>query len=184
MKFFCSTIRSLFFIYYLNVFVVIFGDRCCQIGNRESPMYKLLKRDSRSMESVISRKEVTSLNKCKKFAVSKKSLAFNYRETSMQNYRRRQNVDNSNCQALECPEIDGLKGLTNDTRFSYYSIYRSRIPTGSTSECNNRGKLYFWVCDIFTVNVCSKWYDKVFATRWIILRFGATAELYGCSGVV
>ncbi|XP_043276896.1 uncharacterized protein [Venturia canescens] len=102
-------------------------DPCCKISSRASPMYKLSRHEKRSTEAIITRKNVTNVENCEKFAVSKKALAFNYADLNNADYRRTENWRNPNCQVLACPTTNGFTNLVNDTKFDYYSIYRSRI---------------------------------------------------------
>lgn len=53
-------------------------DRCCAINLRKLPSYKLNRIGARSDETIISRKIVHNLYECKKFAASRKALAFNF----------------------------------------------------------------------------------------------------------
>lgn len=62
---------------------ITFGDKCCEISFRESPGYVLVKSNAKSLKTIIARKEVLNVEKCKEFAESKKALAFNFgRENS------------------------------------------------------------------------------------------------------
>lgn len=53
-------------------------DRCCQINYRELPRYELMKSNSRSKQPIISRRVVSNVSECERFAASKKALAFNF----------------------------------------------------------------------------------------------------------
>lgn len=71
---------SIFFHYFIFTinFAFIFCDKCCEIGLRESPGYVLVKSNAKSLKTIIARKEVSNVEKCKEFAESKKALAFNF----------------------------------------------------------------------------------------------------------
>lgn len=138
------------FVYATNLIVsMVFiafnaADRCCLISDRESPIFKLSRRDSRSTEGVVSRRDVEGLDECMKFAATKKALALNYRETSMDNRRRPDKTTEGNCQALQCPTIDGTSGLADDPVFSHYSVYRSRIYSGLVLVADIYDPRYFF----------------------------------------
>lgn len=64
---------------------IIVCDNCCQINSRELPYYKLTRSNARSSQSILSRTTVQNVNECRKFASTKKALAFNY---GLENYHR------------------------------------------------------------------------------------------------
>ena len=68
----------LFYSIFFLSFEVIFCNKCCQNGLRNPPRYILVKSNARSLKSVIARKEVSNVDKCKEFAKSKRGLAFNF----------------------------------------------------------------------------------------------------------
>ncbi|XP_043479496.1 uncharacterized protein LOC122509455 [Leptopilina heterotoma] len=114
---------SIFFHYFIFIIncAFIFCDKCCEIGLRESPGYVLVKSNAKSLKSVIARKEVLNVEKCKEFAESKKALAFNFgSEESKNNFRSNYN---GNCVALDCPEVHNFTALQNATGVKYYSSY-------------------------------------------------------------
>lgn len=119
-------------VYLTNWFLSVSTDPCYEISDRASPRYKLTRHEKRSTDTIISRKNVTNLENCEKFAISKKALAFNYADLGNAQFRRKNHWRYSNCQALACPTTNGFTNLlVNDSKFDYYSIYRSKISPGS-----------------------------------------------------
>ena len=69
---------ALFFTIVLSNFEFILCNKCCSIGLRDPPGLNLVKINARSLKTVIARKEVSNVEKCKEFAEFKKGLAFNF----------------------------------------------------------------------------------------------------------
>ncbi|XP_033215589.1 lithostathine-1 [Belonocnema kinseyi] len=114
----------LFFLILLLNFVFIFCNKCCSIDLRAPPGFTLVKFNARSLKNVVARKEVASMEKCKEFAESKKGLAFNFgRENFTESSSIEDDLYNSNCIVLDCPEIHNFTALQNATGMKYYSSY-------------------------------------------------------------
>ncbi|XP_077259883.1 C-type lectin mannose-binding isoform isoform X2 [Temnothorax americanus] len=56
----------------------IYCDHCCLINRHELPQYDLIMNNSCSSQPIISRRIVSNVSDCAKFAASKKALAFNF----------------------------------------------------------------------------------------------------------
>ncbi|XP_076171648.1 C-type lectin domain family 6 member A isoform X1 [Ptiloglossa arizonensis] len=118
---------------------IVSYDRCCRINSRQLTYYnyyKLIKSNARSNQSILSRTTVSSVNECKKFAMAKKALAFNYgSETNRHEWEIGNQNKNNNarmtCQALECPEIYNFTTFVRDKNYKYYSMYLDSISTGT-----------------------------------------------------
>ncbi|KAL2734230.1 C-type lectin domain family 4 member E [Vespula squamosa] len=111
-------------------------DRCCAINLRKLPSYKLNRIGARSDETIISRKIVQDLYECKKFAASRKALAFNFglninlNGSTIRNHLRNEASKRNLCQALQCPEIYNSSSLIRDKNYRYYSMYPNYINSG------------------------------------------------------
>ncbi|KAF7406084.1 hypothetical protein HZH68_005453 [Vespula germanica] len=111
-------------------------DRCCAINLRKLPSYKLNRIGARSDETIISRKIVHNLYECKKFAASRKALAFNFglninlNGSTFRNHLRNEASKRNLCQALQCPEIYNSSSLIRDKNYRYYSMYPNYINSG------------------------------------------------------
>lgn len=57
---------------------LIVCDNCCEINSQQLPYYKLMKSNARSDQLILSRTLIKNVNECRKFALNKKALAFNY----------------------------------------------------------------------------------------------------------
>ncbi|XP_014233995.1 uncharacterized protein LOC106657156 [Trichogramma pretiosum] len=102
----------------LFLLAAIAVDGCPTTESRYSIRYDLIKRDVKSSESIITRRWVADVDKCRNFAESKQALAFNFVARSTAAGR-----SSANCFPLRCPEIDGERRLLNATGWDYYSAY-------------------------------------------------------------
>ncbi|KAL7307362.1 hypothetical protein TKK_0000549 [Trichogramma kaykai] len=116
----------------LFLLAAIVVDGCPTTESRYSIRYDLIKRDVKSSESIITRRWVADVDKCRHFAESKQALAFNFAATSNAADR-----SSANCFPLRCPEIDGERRLLNATGWDYYSAY----PIGAGTNESFTGKL-------------------------------------------
>ncbi|XP_001607627.1 uncharacterized protein LOC100123865 [Nasonia vitripennis] len=120
------------------------GDLNCGIT------YNLIKSDAKSSKSVITRRQVGSIGKCKDFAETKRALAFNF-ESAMTTTGL--DLDNgsreaANCVLLDCPETKGLRQLVNVTGVDYYSAYPDAEYKGNESlSCIEKVGLFSLVLD-------------------------------------
>jgi len=73
-----SSFNLMLFLFIVCAAYLAICDRCCSINRHELPRYDLIKSNSRSSQPIISRRVVSNVNECKKFAASKKALAFNF----------------------------------------------------------------------------------------------------------
>lgn len=115
---------------------LIVCDNCCEINSQQLPYYKLMKSNARSDQLILSRTLIKNVNECRKFALNKKALAFNYGieindEFNIGMHNRNKSLRKT-CQALECPEIYNFTTLVQDKNYKYYSMYPRVIPTGSS----------------------------------------------------
>lgn len=79
----------------LIIVLVIAIFECCQdVNPRRSFTYKRVKKDAQSMESVILRRRLVNLDKCKDLAESKAALAFNFGRC-MSNYIEEKKIEES-----------------------------------------------------------------------------------------
>lgn len=61
------------------VLVETFTIDCCKdVDSRSAISYQLIKSNAKSIKSVITRRRIASVAKCKDFAESKQALAFNF----------------------------------------------------------------------------------------------------------
>lgn len=112
-----------FIIYFVifNFFLTTEANRCCKISGKLLN-YHLIRRNSRSTESILSQRKFSSVDECQEYARSKNALAFNF-------YTKK--IDNLifNSQILGCPE-NSLSALVNETGVKYYSLYSGKILSG------------------------------------------------------
>lgn len=130
-------------------------DRCCTINLRKLPLYKLNRYGGHSNETIFSRKVVYNLNQCKRFASSKRALAFNFGEYGKEigydhcmcliynlifflnkenivTYRPRKDISKRYiCEIFECPKINNPLLRIKDKNYRYYSMYPNYIPSGN-----------------------------------------------------
>lgn len=77
-------------------------DRCCTINLRKLPMYKLNRYGGQSNQTIFSRKVVHNFNDCKRFAMSKRALAFNFgRYIDLNGKNKEIKYDNCTCFLIE-----------------------------------------------------------------------------------
>ncbi|XP_011148605.1 uncharacterized protein LOC105188707 [Harpegnathos saltator] len=115
-------------------------DRCCQINYHELPQYELIKTNSYSKQPIISRRVVSNVSECEKFAASKKALAFNLAST-----RNREGRHENLCQALQCPEDYNMTTLVPKANYEYYSMYPVFVPSENTTvECIPRVGIFLF----------------------------------------
>ncbi|KAF7987716.1 hypothetical protein HCN44_003579 [Aphidius gifuensis] len=120
------------------------------------PEYKLIKKHSRSNETILSRAKLSSLKLCQEFSISKKALAFNFRNiknSTMNNHdvnnNRHDDTYQFNCQALACPEIKSMTSLVYDKHYSYYSLYDNKtMPINQTIYCLKKIGLFVYYEDV------------------------------------
>ncbi|XP_032670449.1 uncharacterized protein LOC116843800 [Odontomachus brunneus] len=115
-------------------------DRCCEMNNHELPQYELIKNNSRSKQPIISRKVVSNVSECEKFAASKKALAFNFVSA-----RDRDGGHEITCQALQCPEDHNMTTLVPVANHNYYSMYPVLVPPENTTvECIPKAGIFLF----------------------------------------
>ncbi|XP_076397700.1 C-type lectin domain family 6 member A isoform X2 [Megachile rotundata] len=133
---------------FLTVFLIIDSivcHPCCQINSSKLPRYKLMKSNARLNQFILSRTVVQNVNECKKFALVKKALAFNYGlgtdyyETidikdwnTVTEHNKGARTPKKVCEALQCPEVHNFTMLTRDRNYKYYSTYPSSLAPGSS----------------------------------------------------
>ncbi|XP_017885435.1 uncharacterized protein LOC108628194 isoform X2 [Ceratina calcarata] len=105
-------------------------DNCCEINSRRLPYYKLMKSHARSNQFILASAVVQTVNECRKFALTKRALAFNY---GLEMKHHGNKVTRKICEALQCPEVHNFTALEKNRNYKYYSTYPSFIPvTGSS----------------------------------------------------
>ncbi|XP_011161190.1 uncharacterized protein LOC105196783 [Solenopsis invicta] len=130
----------IFFLFITYVAYLGICDRCCLINRHKLPPYNLIKINSCSGQPIISRRMVSSVNKCEEFAASKRALAFNF--ISARNYTDKR--ENS-CQALECPEDYNMTTLVPETDCTYYSMYPIvTLPANATMQCLPKAGIFLF----------------------------------------
>ncbi|XP_012218290.1 uncharacterized protein [Linepithema humile] len=122
-----ASISQLLFLLIIYATYLTVCDRCCEISHRELPRYDLIKTNWRSNQPIISRKAVSNVSECNKFAASKKALAFNF-VSARNRAGRRENM----CQALQCPEDHNMTTLVSAANYRYYSMYPIFAPPAKT----------------------------------------------------
>ncbi|KAL6259868.1 hypothetical protein P5V15_009778 [Pogonomyrmex californicus] len=126
-----SSVNLLLSLFIVYVVYSVGCDRCCLISRHELPRYDLIKSNSRSSQAIISRRIVPSVGECKKFAASKRALAFNFISS-----RNRTGGRENTCQALQCPEDQNMTTLVPVANCKYYSMYPIfNPPVNATVEC-------------------------------------------------
>ncbi|XP_057341112.1 uncharacterized protein LOC130678140 [Microplitis mediator] len=106
---------------YLFYLLIVEANRCFNVNNYSNdivPKYKLIKKYSRSMKSILLMLNATTLKQCQEFAIIRKAMAFNYYHHDNHKF---------NCQLLECPEINSFDSLVSDNKFFYYSMYPRKL---------------------------------------------------------
>ncbi|OXU21992.1 hypothetical protein TSAR_016563 [Trichomalopsis sarcophagae] len=112
--------------------------------------YNLIKSDAKSSKSVITRRQVGSIGKCKDFAETKRALAFNFESamTTTGSDSDNGSRETANCVLLDCPETKGLRQLVNVTGVDYYSAYPDAEYKGNESlSCIEKIGLFSLVLD-------------------------------------
>lgn len=103
---------------------ILMINRCFKITRKTAPKFKLIRRNSRSTEFILSQKLLSNIEQCRKFARLKNALAFNfYSIDNSQNSNIKVDEDQHNCQVIGCPETPIRNSLVSDEKFSYYSLY-------------------------------------------------------------
>ncbi|XP_072936564.1 uncharacterized protein [Epargyreus clarus] len=114
------------------IFVTITANmRCSNESPALIPKYYLIEKCHRSKLGVVARANYTSLSSCRRLAIEKKALAFNFSPPEVVNVTDRLEYT---CEVLKCAEVSGGLSLANDTRFDYYSIY-ARPPPHLNASC-------------------------------------------------
>ncbi|TGZ33049.1 Macrophage mannose receptor 1 [Temnothorax longispinosus] len=115
----------------LRTYSITYCDHCCLINRHELPQYDLIMNNSCSSQPIISRRIVSNVSECAKFAASKKALAFNFISS-----RNRTGGRENSCQALQCPEDYNMTTLVATPNCNYYSMYHILSPpVNATMEC-------------------------------------------------
>ncbi|KYM96008.1 Lithostathine [Cyphomyrmex costatus] len=133
-----------FLLFIYAAYFIVICDRCCLIDHHELPQYDLIKTNLRSSQPIISRRVVLNVNECKKFAASKKALAFNF--VSMRN---RTGGEELSCQALQCPEDQNMTTLVPEANCKYYSMYPVLSPlVNATLECIPKTGMFIFSSEV------------------------------------
>lgn len=98
--------------------------QCSTVSERTKKEYFLVAMCHRSKLKVIALGNIKSLVKCKKLALSKKGVAFNFSPRKRNNFNDSQLMS---CMVFSCPEIENSTSLSADSRFDYYSAYANPI---------------------------------------------------------
>lgn len=103
--------------------------QCVSVSERKNKEYFLVAMCHRSKLKVIALANIRSLVKCKKLALSKKGVAFNFSPRERNNFSRQSSDDSqlTSCMVFSCPEIENSTSLFVDSRFDYYSVYADPI---------------------------------------------------------
>ncbi|KAK0161391.1 hypothetical protein PV327_009866 [Microctonus hyperodae] len=119
-------------------------NRCSKITRKAAPKFKLIRRNSRSTEFILSQKLLSNVEQCQEFARAKSALAFNFYSLEiLMNSNIKIDEDQHNCQVIGCPETHMRNSLVNDEKFSYYSLYsRHKMRVNDTIKCIPRVGLF------------------------------------------
>nr|CAD7430305.1 unnamed protein product [Timema monikensis] len=99
--------------------------RCDQVERQPYPEFHLVRQCSRSKMAVVAGTNwITSLQRCKDFALVKRGLAFNFHPPGAALGSKM-----ASCVVCECPEFQSLGSLEVDSAFDYYSMYAGPLPT-------------------------------------------------------
>lgn len=114
------------------ILIVIFGVdfldslmQCSQTYTAD-PNYYLIGKCFKSEVTVIAHGYQRDLEKCRAFAVQKRGLAFNFKDshksTSVKDFD-----EDFTCQVLDCPENDNFTNLEPSGSYDYYSFYADPV---------------------------------------------------------
>lgn len=91
-------------------------DKCSKDGPL-NPEYYLVKKCHRSKLNVLAKGNYPKLSNCKRFALEKKGLSFNFSPQA------REGRLEDTCEVLQCAEISTGLLRNNDSRYDYYSLF-------------------------------------------------------------
>ncbi|KAK0091490.1 hypothetical protein PV326_003160 [Microctonus aethiopoides] len=124
-------------------FQILMTNRCFKITRKTAPKFKLIRRNSRSTDFILSQKLFSNIEQCQKFARLKNALAFNFYSIDNLKNANINLEDQHNCQVIGCPETHIRNSLVSDEKFSYYSLYsRHKMRVNDTIKCIPRVGLF------------------------------------------